>query len=431
MKQIIEKKVFFFGNFETLLLATVAFAIPFQINYGNIPIIVSIFYAFLLLIYKGASLNNFKSFGFLIPVILFLTSIFSALTSKDIGEGIHQLEKLLLMVLIPFVIYAFRERNLCFFKIFISFSSGVIIATSILLLVNLLKIISGDSLDKLFFYNFTELYSQHPVYFSTNILLSFFFLFHFFLIKRIKCLSSVVVYLLLIIHLLGLIFCASKAVIFCFFVLLTLYLIIFMKVISKKILLIISGIFFISLSSIILNPYLNERFIDGLDYDFTNFEPTDNLLESKKFTLDEKENISDLELRLIFLKIGLFHTVHDEKVLFGYGLGDAQHYLDYYYMTYNLAPNWYEGRNLHNQYLQYFVTYGIFGFSFLILYLLFNLHFSLRRRNILHLLFILMIMFVYIFEVYLVRNKGIVFFFFFNSIFLIYNQHNENRNIRN
>jgi O-antigen ligase len=123
-------------------------------------------------------------------------------------------------------------------------------------------------------------------------------------------------------------------------------------------------------------------------------------------------------LRVIFAKIGIYHVLKDRKFLFGYGLGDVQHHLDYYYMSYNLAPNWYEGFNLHNQYIQYLVTYGVLTLLIFVYYLIQSLIISIKGDNVLHLFFMIMIMFLFIFEVYLARNKGIVLLFFFNTLFL-------------
>lgn len=418
MRMIIDKKIYFFGNIETLLLSLIAITIPLKLNLGNISIIISVFYAFILLLKGEVYLRNFKGYYFLMPLFLFLIAVLSALFSKDISEGLHQLEKLLLMILLPFIFSAFKERGIKVFKIIYTYAFGVTLAVIILLIFNLLKILYDAPAEELFFFDFTSLYDQHPVYFSTNILIAIFFLIHFFLVKKCDYLKPKYVFVLIILNVLGLIFCASKAVIFCFFVLLLLYAIIFRKTFSHKTLFLAFALLLIGVLSAAYIPTVKERFIEGLTFNSKDFMPTNNLLESKKFSYQEKESISDLELRLIFIKIGTFHILNDEKLLFGYGLGDVQHYLDYYYMTYNLAPNWYEGHNLHNQYLQFLVTFGIFGYLLFISYLLYSLHYSYRNKNIMHLLFIVMILFVFIFEVYMARTKGIVFLFFFNTLFL-------------
>lgn len=429
MRLIVDKKLYFFGNLETLLMALMASLMPFKLNLGNAAIILGVLYALILLVKKKVPIINFKVFYFIVPVILFFISVVSALTSKDIIEGVHQLEKLLLMVLIPFIFCAFKKRDINVFKVLYTFSLGVTLATVILLVINCIKVFKGMPTEELFFFNFTKLYDQHPVYFSTNIALSIFFLIQHFIVKKSKVIPMKWVYLILLIHVLGLVFCASKAVIFCFLVLLFFY-IITNREISRRLMLVTLSLLFMGTISVFCVPQLKGRFVEGLTYSSNEFTPTKNLLEAKKFTYEEKTNISDLELRFIFLKIGLYHTVEDEKVLFGYGLGDVQNYLDYYYMTYNLAPNWYEGFNLHNQYLQYLVTYGIFVLLLFVFYLLYSLVISIKTKNIMHIFFMLMILFVFTFEVYLVRNKGIVLLFFFNTFFSTQKFRFEDSNFR-
>ncbi|WP_405294417.1 O-antigen ligase family protein [Algibacter sp. Ld11] len=430
MKGIVEKGFRVFGNIETFLVCLMAFTIPFKLNFGNLAIIISLCYAVLLVVRKKVSIHAFKTFYFIAPVVLFLISVVSALTSKDVSEGVFQLEKLLLMVLIPFILTIFITRKLDFIMVVSSFSVGVTVATVILLFINVFKVFIGDTSDSLFFFEFTKLYDQHPVYFATNIFISTLFIIHFFVVKKQSMISKKWLYFILLIHFLGLIFCASKVVIFCFLVLLPFYLII-NKNTPKRVVVITLIITVFSALSVLLIPKLNERFSMGLVYKSKNFTPTADLLNTKKFSYEEKTNISDLELRQILFKIGLFHLIDDEKVLTGYGLGDVQNYLDYYYMTYNLAPNWYEGFNLHNQYIQYLVTYGLFGFLFFILYLVYSLIIAIKLKNNVHLFFTLMIIFVFIFEVYLARNKGIVLLFFFNTLFLLKNTNFEDSNNRN
>ena len=414
----------FFGSTETLLLALIAVTIPLKINFGNISIILSIFYVLVLIFRKKVSLKHFNHLYFYLPTIFFLIAVISALTSKDIKEGIFQLEKLTLLIFIPAIFCAFNVRKINYEKIFLCYVYGVTVSTLILLLNNVLKILDGAAIDKLFFSEFTNLYEQHPVYFSTNILISTFMIANY-LNRTSGGMKLKWIVILTVTHILGLVFCASKALILCFFV----FLIVFTFTTRLK-LLKIRILFFGLICSVIISvafiPDLRKRFTGGLEFDLMDFTPTSELIAAKKFTNKEKTEISDLELRFIFLKIGLYHAIQDDKILFGYGLGDVKHYTDYYYMTYNLAPNWFEGYNLHNQYLQYFVTYGIFATFLFITYLFYSLSTSISSNNMVHLSFLLMILFTFIFEVYLARNKGIILLLFFNTLFLTQNLTSEN-----
>ena len=173
---------------------------------------------------------------------------------------------------------------------------------------------------------------------------------------------------------------------------------------------------------------VSDRFSDGLTFDIETFQPTSEIALSKVFSNEEKEKISDLELRYLMLKIGTFHLQNDGKLLFGYGIGDVQEYIDYYYMQYGLAPGWFEGYNLHNQYLQYLVTCGALGFTLFIIYLIYSLYFAIKNKESLHLFFLILILTIFLFECVLSRNKGIVIFIFMNTFFMM---KYENSFIRN
>jgi len=178
--------------------------------------------------------------------------------------------------------------------------------------------------------------------------------------------------------------------------------------------------------------FIRSRFSEGLvvNDNIVSFKPTNSFPDKKQFTYDEKKHISDLDLRLIFLKVGIYHLYKDHQLWFGYGHGDAQGILDYYLYSYNLAPNWYEGFNVHNQYLHLLLYYGVIGLFTFLSYMIYSVVLAIRRRDMIHLIFLAILGFVFCFEVPLLRIKGIVFFFFFNTLFLLNKPHVENSNFR-
>lgn len=179
--------------------------------------------------------------------------------------------------------------------------------------------------------------------------------------------------------------------------------------------------------------FVKKRFSEGMVFreEIASFKPTNNYVKKKIFTSDEKRNISDLELRYVFGSIAFYHVIQDQKLLFGYGQGDVRDYLNYYYYSYNLGPNWYENRNVHNQYLHILIVYGLFVLIFFLGYIIYSFRKAIKYKNKLHLFFLVLTCFVFIFEVVLVRNKGIIFFYFFNSLFLFNYKTIESSNIRN
>src|SRR5690606_30773464 len=278
-----------------------------------------------------------------------------------------------------------------------------VVATSILILFGLYNIFNGESVNILLFHNFPLLFDQHPVYFALYLTLSIFSLtYYFHKIDELVIGKKIVLISSLSILISGLILTVSKSVIFIFFILYPLFFLFLKKRVKTKILICFS---FLVVGLIVFNfPAVKERFKDGLEFNIKNFQPTNNLVEAKVFEHQDKVEISDLELRYIFWKIGFFHFINEGKFLFGYRNGDVQDYLDYYYLMYGLAPNWYEGYNIHNQYLHTLITYGVFVFLLFCLYLGLSFYYAFKYKNLLHQLFLITVCFIFVFEVILVRN---------------------------
>tara|TARA_R110002049_G_scaffold117316_1_gene270356 strand:- start:1835 stop:2701 length:867 start_codon:yes stop_codon:yes gene_type:complete len=278
----------------------------------------------------------------------------------------------------------------------------------------------------LFFHDFSALYDQHPVYFALYLSLSAFFITqHYFGQSKIPFNNKALLPLTsIMIIMCGIIMTASKVVIFVFFIIYLFQLILIIKNIRVKIIALLLALFTVLIT--INVPIIKSRFSDGMKFNLEKFEPTNDISQARVLTRLDKENLSDLELRYIFNKIGVYHTINDEKILFGYGIGDVQDYLDYYYLIYGLAPNWYEGYNLHNQYLQIFASYGVFVLIFFLSYIVYSFYKAIRNKDYVFLFYLLITTSVFIFESLLSRNKGIVFFIFFNTLFLINLKENEN-----
>ncbi|MEZ4857336.1 MAG: hypothetical protein R2781_00825 [Flavobacteriaceae bacterium] len=398
------------------LLVLITITVPFSINICNLFIIISFLYSLYLLVTKQRKPLLFN-FLFIFPFLFFIVTIISALLSKNLDKGVTEINKALLFFIIPFIILILYQKKEYLSKLLFGFLLSTTVSTLILLCHTAIKYVQGNSLNTLFFHEFTRLYDQHPVYFSLNIALSVFILNAlFFKQQALSKKSSLLFTATSLILFLGILFCASKIILVIFFILYSIQ--ILSVTIKQRVKVAIIGTFLLLGSIAITKTDLGNRFQEVLKTNFIPFSPTQDIKKAKVFSYNEKETISDLELRLLIAKIGLFHQIKDRKLLFGYGVGDTQDYLDYYYMTYGLAPNWYEGHNLHNQYLQIWVTYGILFFMVFIGYLFASAHTYFTIKNNLFIFFIVTVLIAFLFESYLVRNKGIIFFFFFNSVFL-------------
>ena len=82
--------------------------------------------------------------------------------------------------------------------------------------------------------------------------------------------------------------------------------------------------------------------------------------------------------------------------------------------------------NVHNQFLEEFVLYGIFGFLLLISLFIYPIIISFKRKNYLFLSFLLITGFNFLFESMLNTIAGIVFFaFFFNYFIFVFNEEDK------
>lgn len=424
----LSKDVFSLNNSKGkwIVLTLIPCLLPYQINLGNLVLIIAVAYNFFF--FKKENIEKFKSPGFLFPCFFLIISIVSSLFSKKYEVGLKHLDLDLLQLLLAFVIINQSFDKVRVNKLFDYFFYSCSLSSAILLFNNFLKVISGDSYQMLFFHDFTLLYDQHPVYYSIYISLALFF--KFYNTKSFTSLKNRDI-LLASILLLALVFCASKIVLFidvCF----VLVFILTQKITIKNKILFVMPVIVFSLTVFSI-PYIKERFFEGLDFDteIIHFNPTNDFQSKKLFTYEEKTNISDLELRYIFVRIGLYHLIQDGKLLFGYGQGDTQLYLDYYYYSYNLGPNWYEGFNVHNQYLHILLNYGIFVLLAFLWYFLYSFWIAFKYGDFPFVFFLVMSSLVFVFEVMLTRNKGIILFYFFNTFFLFKNLRFENSNIRN
>ncbi len=415
------------AGIQTLILCSIAATIPFQINLGNIGIIIALLLSCFL--FKKENLKKIKQFEFLALLLFFLIALVSALISKDQSKGISSLDRYFMLVVLAFIFVGIPITAKLREKVLNIFTISTTLSTSILLIYNGIKYLNGENIADITFHGFTSLYDQHPVYYSLYIALAITYLLNKMIERSGKL--KVIEYAALIILSLGLLLCASKAVIFGVLIITFLLAIgLLRKGYPRR-----AGIVLFVLAGMVLlsPPEVKDRFKSGLTVskNISEFTPTNNLRNKKYFTIEEKENISDLELRILFFKLASYHWLEDNAVLFGYGQGDAQHYLDYYYHSYNLAPNWYEGFNVHNQYLHILINYGILAFLLFIVYLIYSHRTAIVGMDGIYIAFITLLCFVFLFEVALIRNKGIIFFYFFNTLFLLSNRLNfENSNPR-
>ena len=98
------------------------------------------------------------------------------------------------------------------------------------------------------------------------------------------------------------------------------------------------------------------------------------------------------------------------KNYFGYGVGDVQTILDNSYINNGYKKIADEHYNTHNQYLQTALTIGIVGLSIFVFCLLFLMFKFISEKEYLSSLILLFFLLTFLFESYLERQNGIIFF---------------------
>ena len=400
-----------------LLMACFA-TLGLKIGFGNIAIITtfsfSIIYAFIFRPKIDWKNNMFWLFS-----IYFVLNLISAIFSHDWQQGLQRMEVRLMYLLIPFPVLLISTFEISRAKIYKVFVIAMVFLSTILLLNNGYKIWQHGNFTSCFFHDFTALYKQHAVYFSMLLLFAIILLLeHWQQKNRFMQLLSLGILSIAII------FAASKIMMILYAVFLLYY--IFIKQHSKMLKISFLTIFIAGLIIAISSGNLRERFVKGM-----NITQTDFHLENRIFTYDEKKNISDLELRYLLAKVGVYHMFQDQKALFGYGLGDQQDWFDYHLMRYNLAPHWYQGHNVHNQYLDVWLNLGILGLFYFCFMLFILGRRAWQEKDEIWLIFILIFIISFLLEVYLSRNKGIVFFTIWMMFFATFKplKHEQNKEL--
>lgn len=123
-----------------------------------------------------------------------------------------------------------------------------------------------------------------------------------------------------------------------------------------------------------------------------------------------------LENRLNLWEASL--SIIRENLFFGVGTGDAGPKLLERYQQRGLEEAFTLKYNTHNQYLDTVLRVGLVGFLPLAAYLFLSLFYALKHHNLLYLSFLIICFVAFLTEVILIRQKGIVFFMLFNSLFL-------------
>jgi len=383
-----------------ILLVLVAFTLPLSIALNNFTI-------GLLLLFWLFSGNLFSKLNYLIKnkyfwifTSVYFIQLFGIMYSTDVHDALTKLEKKAGLVIFPLVILsmpALRGKHLLYIITSFGICCFGLFAYAIFKLITTYGFITQlpqltETIDNLIY-----LHHAYSGLYLVFLIISLVLLLNKYwqqlsLNARIGlCFIVLMFYIFLII--LG----ARMALFISFFVLGLQMLIVVMQTKSFRILIILSITFLIGMAGVLSLPATRNKIneiliIRGVYHPFTP--------------------------RLIQWQCS-YDILYDNNCwMQGVGTGDVKPLLQACYQDKKFWGHLYN-YNLHNEYLEEMVRHGFIGLSLLLIAFLYPMIIAIKQKNYLYIYFILIFMLACISESFLNRQKGVIFYAFFNSILAV------------
>jgi len=353
--------------------------------------------------------KNIFTLPVLILVSIYLLGLAAILYSPDKTEAINVATRQLAILIVP-VLFALTDLDLEKYKLNLTIIFGFACTLTILYLY-------ADALYIIFYFHrplsslFTVSFMNHK--FSTPIQMhatylalytTFSLLVFLYLILKDKGLQQKWVYVIAAVILsAGMLQLSSRAVFIAFLAIVNIIFPLFLFQGKKRLLFLTASSL---LSAAVLLTILNmdsfkERYINDLKTDLTD---NGKLFENDEPRLTRWDAIMGLVKR---------------SPVIGYGSGSEKELLKEKYFEKRLFISYLNEFNAHNEYLSFLIKTGIIGLALFVYVLYFGFADAVQKRNVPFLSFMAIIAIVAVSENVLDLNKGIFFYSFFFSLFLL------------
>lgn len=401
MNKVLMDRIYFLA----LSLALIGLLLP--MNLGNIALGVFLVTSFIsTLIEKNFRFPSRRQWFFAGFFGLFIIGL---LYTEDSKYGLKILERNLVWVLLPLVIPLGNQlRKQTLLKAVSVFAVAIHVLMLGLVFVAIYKYIDTQDILVFYYKYLTEIINFHPVYLAVYLLFALLILIEGWQKKYIKT----PIYLkigIIVFDVILLILLSSKMVLASF--LLIFLILIFRSYKSRKV--IWGSILGIVLLGAVMMQFseTRNRINDSL---FSSWE----LLEQETFKYNDP--FTGITLRLITWKFTMKKFLSEENVVIGLGTGDARSFINEVYKERKMDGAGYLNFNMHNQYLEYLLKFGVLGLIYFgtILFLCFKK--AVKDRNHLYFSFLLIFCIFSITESNLEVQRGIVFFVLINTLFYFF-----------
>jgi O-antigen ligase len=382
------------ANLSWFLPLALAFTIPFPIRINSAVLIACLVVNILWLLTSGnGDRKVLLSYVFLNSGLLFLILAVGVAWGGDVRQASMDLERNTPILLLPLMIYQWKNRGISGSWLLTAMALGCLAIISWGFL-NALIILDHDQFMDMLRQGhllFTGRIFMHPTYLSIYLIVTFYFLLERLRTGKVqkKGRVSVVVALVAIVVILG--FIRSQSALSTFVILSVMYLVIVFK---KRAWAVTFALFSIGF---VVYSFDNSRVSTVIDRYGKNVSTA----------LDQRFSVWR----------GAFEAIRHRPV-FGAGTGGEQHVLDAEYRAMGFQEGIDNSYNAHDQYLQFMIRNGLPELvSFLALFV-YSFRRSVRQSDYTFLMFNMAVALVMITESFLNVQKGIMFFYFFLSVFI-------------
>ena len=400
----------FFNRYNPIIY--VFFAILFFLPFGGFPVvycIIAIIVDFLVA-KKWKQLNGFfdlNNLGFWM-VSLYVYILISMLWTQNVKAGKFELEQKLSFLIIPILVYSNQAiikrnfKNIC--NVFIlsnCIASIFMITRGFMLLQSNADCIHDHSGYLPFYSDFSSF--LHVAYASFYIAVSLLLCINF-IFETSDEVYKYIYGLAFLILLIAFYYLSSKGVFAAFaFMILVNFIYIFWQSKNKWRI----GIFAILIIILSIIGFRNNPRIYSVKKMITE------VIDTRKADPNASSDISNGQ-RIYVIKSGL--KVIRNNFLFGVGAGDVIDEMESQYVKSNYKVLAQKKLNCHNQFIEFFVELGVFGFIMFMTILIISMLIAIKNRNIILISFIVGFVVVANTESFLNHQAGIVFFTLFICI---------------
>jgi O-antigen ligase len=392
-------------NLNIWLIAIVLIIYPFSLKLCNASILVLAVH-WLVWMIREPEKFHWRSFIWVL-IIPYLLSALSLLYSIDWKTGIFVLDKKFPLFILPIVLGTIPRMERKQFEGLMFVGIGSVLAALIFCLLAAVYRHVADIPGGFFWRELTDPLEQyHPGYLSLyiNFLIAWLgiYLFEKWSTSGLKLkmlAGSVIIFLYLFLILL------SSKIQLLNVALIALYLVFRFVGLLKLKWVVLSGVIVILASVLFIrSKYVWERFMHISTLDYQLDAPV--------------ETFNELTIRFALAECSW--EVISANLMLGVGAGDVDHELEKVYYKYDYKFGYLDKQNPHNEYLSQWLATGLIGLLAFLLTIVIPGIKSVKAKEPAYTIFLLLFVVTFLFESVLERQKGIVFFSLFNSLYLFH-----------